>query len=918
MALRTVGVRLAAEVSGYINNLRTAKRATTDFVGELNRAAKAGNLDAVADQARNMGLALSAGFGAVVAVGARFDKQMSAVQAATHATAGEMERLRQAALQAGADTSFSATEAAQGIEELAKAGISTSDVLRGGLKGALDLAAAGGIDVAEAAETAASAMTQFGLSGSQVPHVADLLAAAAGKAQGGVRDLSYALSQSGLVASQVGLTIEETTGALAAFASAGLLGSDAGTSFKTMLQRLVAPSGEAARKMQELGIRAFDAQGRFIGLEKFAGNLQTALSGLTDEQRNAALATIFGSDAIRAASVIYQQGEQGIRDWIKAVNDQGFAAETAAARTDNLMGDIERLTGSLETLAIESSTGASAGLRTIVQAADNVVASISQIPAPVQSAAVGIAGVTGAALLAASAAIRMRESMAKAAEQLTALGPLGERTARGLNRITVAAGRVGVALTVAQVASAAFGEGLDPRVRSLASSLEEFAASGKVSGEMARLLGDDLHHLDDALRSVADTGVWSDIGRGIAGTIEGLTGLGSVMDDSLQKNVERLRALDQALTSLVAEGKADQAAEVFEQIRDRASEYGISVAELNRVLPDYTAAVEEANKAGDIAARVQAEAKVKADLLADGWEDAAKAADGLRAAHEKLAGELLESIDAEIAWREAMAEARDEIGKIVKGLGAHEDAVTNDRTALDLNTKAGREVARMLRDLTDETIEATQAKFDETKSVEEARKVYEEGRKALVDSMVQAGLTRQAAEKLADAWLKMPKVVGPEVRAPGLDPTLNKARELVRVLNNVPDNVKISVRGPERVAFAKGGIYEPATGMVAAQHGLITDRPMVLFGERGTGAEAFIPRDGISRQRGLGLLDVAARWHGAAVVPWEQMATKVSLAGMVVENHIEVGGEVVRVVRSEIRDHDRGLRQRVRAGAGRR
>src|SRR5690606_2602170 len=398
--------------------------------------------------------------------------------------------------------------------------------------------------------------TQFRLSGSEVPRVADLLAAAAGKAQGGVRDLSYALSQSGLVASQVGLTIEETTGTLAAFASAGLLGSDAGTSFRTMLQRLVSPSDVAARKMQELGIRAFDAQGRFVGMEKFAGSLREALSDLTDEQRNAALSVIFGSDAIRAASVIYDQGERGIRDWIRAVDEQGFAAETAAAKTDNLLGDVERLTGSLETLAIESSTGASAGLRTIVQAADNVVQSISQIPPPIQSAAVGIAGVAGAALLAASGAIKMRESVARAAEQLTNLGPLGERTARGLNRITVAAGRVGVALAVTQVASAAFGKGLDPRINALASSLEDFAASGKVGGEMARLLGEDLGKLDLALRSM-DTGVWSDIERGIAGTIEGLTGLGSVMDDSFQKSQERLRALDQALTSLVAEGKAD-------------------------------------------------------------------------------------------------------------------------------------------------------------------------------------------------------------------------------------------------------------------------------------------------------------------------------------------------------------------------
>jgi TP901 family phage tail tape measure protein len=133
-----------------------------------------------------------------------------------------------------------------GIEALAKAGVSTTDILGGGLTGALSLAAAGNQSVGDAAETAASAMTQFKLSGKDIPHIADLLAAGAGKAQGEVSDLAMALNQTGLVASQTGLSINETTAGLAAFASAGLIGSDAGTSFKTMLLRLTPTSGQGA------------------------------------------------------------------------------------------------------------------------------------------------------------------------------------------------------------------------------------------------------------------------------------------------------------------------------------------------------------------------------------------------------------------------------------------------------------------------------------------------------------------------------------------------------------------------------------------------------------------------------------------------------------------------------------------------
>src|SRR5690606_13348727 len=104
----------------------------------------------------------------------------------------------------------------------------------------------------------------------------------------------------------------------------------------------------------------------------------------------------------------------------------------------------------------------------------------------------------------------------------------------------------------------------------------------------------------------------------------------------------------------------------------------------------------------------------------------------------------------------------------------------------------------------------------------------------------------------------------------------NKARELVKVLDNVPKNVDVRVGFGQVRAFAHGGIHDP--GMVAAQHGLITDRPMVLFGERQTGLEAFIPRDGISRSRALMLGAEAMRWHGASVVPWEQSAPSVTVA----------------------------------------
>src|SRR5690606_23502508 len=190
------------------------------------------------------------------------------------------------------------------------------------------------------------------------------------------------------------------------------------------------------------------------GIIELAGQLQSQLGKLSQEQRNAALATIFGSDAIRAASILYEQGADGIRRWIDAVNEQGFAAETARAKTDNLIGDIERLTGELETLAITSGSGVNEGLRTLVQAIEALVAQVGSLPPAVSGTAVALAGLTGGALLLGSAWVKARRANAEMLAELRATGPTGERAARGLQIAQRAAARTAIAFTSLQVAGA--------------------------------------------------------------------------------------------------------------------------------------------------------------------------------------------------------------------------------------------------------------------------------------------------------------------------------------------------------------------------------------------------------------------------------------------------------------------------------
>lgn len=376
---RDLMVRIRADITDFQNKVRLAQGQVSKFDKNVQSGTtKSGKaLSALGLSYRGVGFAAAAGAGAAVKAFADFDAQMSAVQATGRDAERNIDALRRAAMQAGADTAFSAGEAAAGVESLLKAGISAADVMGGGLDGALALAASGNLDVAGSAEAAAAAMSQFALDGQDVPHIADLLAAGAGKANGEVSDMAQALNQAGLVAAGAGANIEETTGTLAAFAKSGLLGSDAGTSLKTALQRLQAPTAENKRLMSQLNISAYDANGNFVGLANIADQLRSAFKGQSDEARSAALATIFGADAVRAANVLYKEGGDGIREWTKAVDDAGFAAEVAATKQDNLKGDLEKLKGTLDTMFISGGSKGNGPLRGLVQDIDDALKGIS-------------------------------------------------------------------------------------------------------------------------------------------------------------------------------------------------------------------------------------------------------------------------------------------------------------------------------------------------------------------------------------------------------------------------------------------------------------------------------------------------------------------------------------------------------------
>ena len=359
------------------------------------------------------GAAIAAGIGVAVNAAANFEQRMSAVQAVSGASSAEMDQLSKKALQLGKDTAFSATDAASAIEELVKAGISVPDVMNGAADATVALAAAGEVSLPEAATIASNAMNQFQLSAQDMPKVADLIAGAANASAIDVKDFGMSLSQAGAVAHLVGASFDDTAAAIALMGNAGIKGSDAGTSLKTMLSNLQPQTKAQYNTMKDLGLitakganQFYDAQGKLKSFSEIAGLLQGSLKGATAAQKQQALETIFGSDAIRAAAIFTQEGAKGFNDMSAAMN-KVKAADVAKTRLDNFKGSLEQFKGSLETTGIVIGQIFLPVLRKVVDFLASVANAFLNLPTGVQKAIIVFTAVVGAILLFIAATVKI-------------------------------------------------------------------------------------------------------------------------------------------------------------------------------------------------------------------------------------------------------------------------------------------------------------------------------------------------------------------------------------------------------------------------------------------------------------------------------------------------------------------------------
>lgn len=272
-----------------------------------------------------------------------FEAAMSQVKAISGATGSEFNKLTEKAKEMGATTKFTAKEAAEGFNYMAMAGWKTDDMMNG-IEGILNLAAASGEDLGTTSDIVTDALTAFGLKASDSGHFADVLAQASSNANTNVSMLGESFKYVAPVAGAMKYSVEDVSLALGLMANASVKGSMAGTSLKTSLARMAAPTKKIAGAMEKYGISLTDSHGKMKSLKELMDNARSSLGGLSEAEQTAAASTIFGKEAMAGMLSIINASERDYKKLTKAVNNADGASEKMAeTMMDNLQGSITLL-----------------------------------------------------------------------------------------------------------------------------------------------------------------------------------------------------------------------------------------------------------------------------------------------------------------------------------------------------------------------------------------------------------------------------------------------------------------------------------------------------------------------------------------------------------------------------------------------
>lgn len=338
-----VFVEIGADPRKFFSALNKVNKSLANMGGQL--VSGGGKLTAA-------GIGMAAPIVAAVRQGARFESTLLNIRASTGATASEIDRIKASAMQMSQALGVGPTEAAGGMLELLKAGMRLDAVLGGAGQAALQFAKVGEMDVAQAAVVMSDAMNVFGVSGT---HAANTLSAAADASSTSITQMAEAFSMSSAVAGLANQSIDDLSATLAILANSGVKGSDAGTSVKTMLMRLMAPAEDAAAALADVGLSTQSfrgADGKMLPMVQIIGSLNGAMQSLDQTAKDDIFRRIFGADAIRAASILSSVGVDGFSAMRESMASALSVADKFRMMMSGLAGAGQKVLASLERLAI--------------------------------------------------------------------------------------------------------------------------------------------------------------------------------------------------------------------------------------------------------------------------------------------------------------------------------------------------------------------------------------------------------------------------------------------------------------------------------------------------------------------------------------------------------------------------------------
>lgn len=340
-----------------------------------------------------------------VKTAADFEAAMSRVAAISRASDEELKLLTKTAEQLGATTVFSATQAAEGMQYLAMAGFSVQDTIAA-MPGLLDAAAAAKSDLGRTADIVSNILSGFNMEAEQAGRVADVLTATFTSSNTTLESLGETMKLVAPVAAALGIEIEEVAALTAVLGDAGIQGSMAGTSLRTILTSLAAPTGAAARAVQELGLQITDAAGNMLPITSIIDQIARKTASMGAAQRAAYLEMLAGREGVSALSAIMSVGSARIDEYTASLRASGgIAAEVAAKQMDNLHGALEEMRSAWEGAQIAIGNAFIPVLRLGARALTAVINVFNALPGPVKTAiavGTGFVGVLSAMALTLS------------------------------------------------------------------------------------------------------------------------------------------------------------------------------------------------------------------------------------------------------------------------------------------------------------------------------------------------------------------------------------------------------------------------------------------------------------------------------------------------------------------------------------